>query len=351
MSVSNFVSDLMLWWPDELRKALGGRSSTTATKTDLIARIIRGGVELSPAPGAKAAFDPVLAAEPSDIGPTLKSAVPGRLGKPAVAVVIEPERYLKRRLSAIRLPRSRQIAMARLDLQSATPFNLADSFLLLPAYDSQITDSSYYTVRKSVLGPVIAALEAAGCSIASVSVADAGRALPADRLSLADIVGRTVGAGIARKALAIGTAVAAAGLIAVVGAAHWRYATAAAEIDARIEAADAQVRNLRKLLTDRDAKIAQIGAVRDEKKGTVPFVAIIEEMSRAIPDTTWLTEISVTGDMVRFAGFAESAAALIPILESSPLFSAPTFMEPVVRVVNQEGERFSIAMQIENVDG
>jgi general secretion pathway protein L len=332
MSVSNFVSDLMLWWPDELRKALGGRSSTTETKTDLIARIIRGGVELSPAPGAKAAFDPVLAAEPSDIGPTLKSAVPGRLGKPAVAVVIEPERYLKRRLSAIRLPRSRQIAMARLDLQSATPFNLADSFLLLPAYDSQITDSSYYTVRKSVLGPVIAALEAAGCSIASVSVADAGRALPADRLSLADIVGRTVGAGIARKALAIGTAVAAAGLIAVVGAAHWRYATAAAEIDAKIEA-------------------AEIGAVRDEKKGTVPFVAIIEEMSRAIPDTTWLTEISVTGDMVRFAGFAESAAALIPILESSPLFSAPTFMEPVVRVVNQEGERFSIAMQIENVDG
>jgi hypothetical protein len=33
------------------------------------------------------------------------------------------------------------------------------------------------------------------------------------------------------------------------------------------------------------------------------------------------------------------------------MFSAPTFMEPVVRAVNQEGERFSIAMKIESGDG
>jgi general secretion pathway protein L len=351
MSIANFVSDLMLWWPDELRNALGGRFRAKAARPDVTVRINRGGAEIAPAAGARSVFDPVVVSEPSQIGATLRSVLPGRQGKPAIAVLIEPERYLKRRLSAIRLPRSRLIAMARLDLQSATPFNLSDFFLIVPAYDDQIPDSSYYTVRKSVLGPVVAGLEAAGYAVGSVSVVDAGRALPADKPSLAEITGLAGGANVARRSLTIGMAAAAAGLVAVVGAAHWRYASAGAEIDTQIAAADAQVRSLRKLLTDRDAKIAQIGMVRDEKKGTVPFVAIIEEMSRAIPDTTWLTEISVTGDMVRFAGFAQSAAALIPILESSPLFSAPTFVEPVVRVVNQEGERFSIAMQVEDFDG
>ena len=348
MSIANFVADLMLWWPDELRNALGARFRASTAKPDVTVRVMRGGVEIAPGAEAKNTFAPVIVAEPSQIGSTLRSLSPGR---PVVAVIVEPERYLKRRLSAVRLPRSRLIAMAQLDLQSATPFNLADFFLIVPAYDDRIPDSSYYTVRKSVLGPVVEGLKAGGYAINSLSVADAGRVLPVDRPSFAEIAGRSMAAGIARKSMTIGMATAAAGVIAVVGAAHWRYATAGAEIDRKIEVADAQVRSLRKLLTDRDAKIAQIGVVRDEKKGTVPFVSILEEMSRAIPDTTWLTEVSVTGDMVRFAGFAESAAALIPILESSPLFSAPTFMEPVVRVVNQEGERFSIAMQVEDVDG
>jgi general secretion pathway protein L len=351
MSIANFVSDLMLWWPTELRNALGERFRAATAQPDVTIRIIRGGVEIAPGAKAKSVFSPITVSEPSEIGPTLKSLLPARQGKPVIAVLVEPERYLKRRLSAIRLPRSRQIAMASLDLQSATPFSLSDFFLVLPAYGEQIQDSSYYTVRKSVLGPVVAGLEAAGYAVSSVAVVDAGRPLPADKPSFDEIVGRAGGAGLARRSLTIGMVTAAAGLIAVVGAAHWRYASASAEIDTKIAAADAQVRNLRKLLTDRDAKIAQIGAVRDEKKGTVPFVSIIEEMSRTIPDSTWLTEVSVTGDMVRFAGFAQSAAALIPMLESSPLFSAPTFMEPVVRVVNQDGERFSIAMQVEDVDG
>ncbi len=53
-----------------------------------------------------------------------------------------------------------------------------------------------------------------------------------------------------------------------------------------------------------------------------------------------------------FSGFfSASAAALIPLLEDSKMFRAPTFRAPVVRVANQSGERFTIGMEVEAADG
>lgn len=344
MALANFLSDLMSWWPDELGRAFGPRFRSQAPAAGATVRLVRAGAEISVGGGEAS-----LASEPSQIVPLLDELAGGR--RPAVGIVIEPERYLKRNLAAIRLPRGRKMAMAQLDLQSATPFNPDDFFVLMTRFDERVGDSSYYTVRKSALVPVVEGLRAGGSRVASISFSDAGELYPADAASLREVLGTSAATRLGERAVSIGLAAAAAGLVALVGAAHWRYSVAGAEVAEQVEAAESEVRELRAVLAARDAKIAQIGVVRDEKKDTVPVVRVIEEMSRAIPDNTWLTEISVSGDMVRFAGFSASAAALIPILESSPLFSAPTFMEPVVRVVNQEGERFSIAMKIENGDG
>lgn len=346
MSLANFLSDLMTWWPDELSKAFGPRVRPQAPVVEATVRLVRSGAEVSVSGG-----EPHLAAEPSQIVPLLQTLTGGRRRKAAVGIVIEPERYLKRPLAAIRLPRSRMTAMALLDLQSATPFNPSDFFVLATRFDDRIRDSSYYTVRKSALVPVVEGLRAGGWRVATISLSDAGEHYPLDAVSLRDVLGASAATRLSERTVSIGLATAAAGLVALFGAAHWRYSVAGAQVAAQLETAEGQVRELRAVLAARDAKIAQIGAVRDEKKGTVPVVRIVEEMSRAIPDHTWLTEISVSGDMVRFAGFSASAASLIPILESSPMFSAPTFLEPVVRVVNQEGERFSIAMKVENGDG
>ncbi len=346
MALANLVSDWMAWWPAELRQALRLRSPDNGVAPQFTLRLGRAGAQIS-AGGAEAR----LASEPSQIAAVLDAIAPRRKRKADVAIVIEPDRYLKRRLAAIRLPRSRKAAMAALDLQSATPFDPEAFFILDTRLDDAVTDSSYFTVRRSVLNPVVEALRAAGCTVSAISVEDEGAIRGLDRPSLRAVLGTSAATRFAERAGAVGLATAAAGLVALFAAAQWRYAEAGAQVGSQIEAAEIQVRELRAVLAARDAKIAQIGAVRDEKKTTVPFVRIVEEMSRAIPDNTWLTEISVSGDMVRFSGFSASAAALIPLLESSPLFSAPTFMEPVVRVVNQEGERFSIAMKVESGDG
>jgi len=345
MALAVFLSDGMNWWSGELARAFGSRRSRDRAGAAVIVRLSRAGAAIS-LEGAAAR----LAADPAEIVPFLDQAF-GRRSKPAVAILVSPERYLKRRLAAIRLRRSRFAAMSLLDLQSSTPFDPEDFFVLAPAFDERATDSSYYTVRKSALAPVVEALKSGRYPVASIAMEEAEGPVAIDDEGLRTVLGRSAAARGGERLLRIGFAAAAVGLVALFGAAHWRYATAAGAVAAEVETAENQVRALRAVLAARDAKIAQIGAVRDEKKSRVPVVSIVEEMSRAIPDNTWLTELSVSGDMVRFSGFSSSAAALIPILEASPLFSAPTFMEPVVRAVDQEGERFSIAMKIENVDG
>jgi general secretion pathway protein L len=346
MALADSVSDVMNWWPDELARVFGPRFARRRSAAAATLRLARAGTEIS-----LDGFEPQIATDPTQIVPYLEEARVRRKSSRSVAIVVLPERHLKRGLAAIRLPRSRLSAMALLDLQSSTPFDPKDFFILLPAFDERVVDSSYYTVRRSALAPVVAALKAGGYEVTSLAMQTEAGPVEIDRDGLREVLGESASARLGARVTRVGLATAAVGLVALFAAAHWRYATAADSVAVEVDLAERQVRQLRGILAERDDKIAQIGAVRDQKKSLVPFASVVEEMSRAIPDNTWLTELSVSGDMVRFAGFSASAAALIPVLEASPMFSAPTFMEPVVRAVNQEGERFSIAMKIESGDG
>lgn len=345
MALADFVSDVLNWWPAELARAFG-RGGRCEAASGAVLRLSRAGTEI-----AVEGFETQIATDPGQIVPYLDAALKGRRADPTVTILIATERHLKRRLAPIRLPRSRRNAMALMDLQASTPFDPAQFFIFTPAFDEGITDSSYYTVRKSILVPIVEALRTGRYQVRSIQVEDDAKLVAIDGDGLRAVQGRSAASRLGERATRIGLATAAAGLVAILVAGHWRYAVAADRVGAEVEAAEAQVRQLRAVLAARDAKIAQIGAVRDEKKSRIPMVSIVEEMARAVPDNTFLTELSVSGDMVRFAGVSSSAAALIPVLEASPLFSAPTFMEPVVRAIDQSGERFSIAMKLENGDG
>lgn len=333
---------------------VGSRAGAMPPAPDAVLHVGRDGVRIESGHGNEPAFAPVLVEDPADTGATLKRLLAERRGatgvRARVCVVLEKGRHLRRLLSTMRLPRSRIAAMARFDIESSMPFSIEDMVVIIPRYDGAAAESVYYAVKKSVLAPVLDGLRAEGFEAGFIGVADGGRVVAADAQSTAAVLSRRFAMPAGDRLLAAGAVAAALGLAVVIGAAHWRYAAASAGLDGRIAAAEREVADLRALIAARDARIARIAAVRQEKRAAVPLVSVLEEMSRVIPASTWLTEISVSGDRVSFTGFSRSAAALIPLLENAPLFSAPTFMEPVVRD-GREGERFSIAMQVEPADG
>jgi general secretion pathway protein L len=75
---------------------------------------------------------------------------------------------------------------------------------------------------------------------------------------------------------------------------------------------------------------------------------ILEELTRLIPDDSWLNELSYKADekKIRISGLTVSAAKLIPILEESPLFDAVKFSTVITTDRRSEKERFRIEMNL-----
>ncbi|MCX5904145.1 MAG: PilN domain-containing protein, partial [Proteobacteria bacterium] len=76
-----------------------------------------------------------------------------------------------------------------------------------------------------------------------------------------------------------------------------------------------------------DAEIKQI------KDADVSKLKILEELTRLIPDDSWLTDFEFNGDekKIILSGYSTSASKLIPILEDSKLFEKVKFTSPITK--------------------
>lgn len=75
-------------------------------------------------------------------------------------------------------------------------------------------------------------------------------------------------------------------------------------------------------------------------------VMVLESVSKALPDTTYVTELRVEGDKMQVVGLTNDAPSLIRLLEQSPQFSRATFFAPTTRDQNDSRERFHIEVHI-----
>jgi general secretion pathway protein L len=82
------------------------------------------------------------------------------------------------------------------------------------------------------------------------------------------------------------------------------------------------------------------------KQATPSSVMVLEAISRALPDTTYVTELRIEGDKVQVVGMTQNAPALIRLMEQSPQFTRATFFAPTTHAQNEPGERFHIEAHI-----
>ena len=72
---------------------------------------------------------------------------------------------------------------------------------------------------------------------------------------------------------------------------------------------------------------------------------VLKELSTRIPKTAWVTNLTFSGGEVKMDGRAEASSELIPLLESSPLFSEVAFISSITR--GQTGkEMFRIGFKV-----
>ncbi len=90
----------------------------------------------------------------------------------------------------------------------------------------------------------------------------------------------------------------------------------------------------------------------EEKRKTSSVLKILDELTRILPDSTWLFDLKINGGEIRIGGYSSAASQLIGLIDDSPLFQTPRFRASVTQDPRSGLERFnlSFALEEEGVD-
>lgn len=246
-------------------------------------------------------------------------------------------------------------AASRTTLARAVPFELerlspieADKLY----YDFSILDTGGRSkkqaelelriVKRSAVDSAIALARAAGLKVGAIRFPGDGReaswrAFPVDRGAWLRIKWRQWNV-FALFGLALVLAV------AVVFAAYMRGASAANALSDEVDSAASRAAIVHRINHEISDVRAQIEFPLAQKR--TPFLlAILAEVTRVLPDGTWLTEFQFDGGKVHIQGFAKSASDVVGEIDRSPLFANAQFMAPLQSAQNGN-ERFDLSFDV-----
>jgi len=143
-------------------------------------------------------------------------------------------------------------------------------------------------------------------------------------------------------ALAVLCCMLAASLAYVEWTRERQVASAVAERLARAKAAAQETEQLRK---QADALGVQTELLAREK--AKPLAAqVVNEITRLLPDGTWLFELEMHGAGIRIRGYSPAASQLIAVFDASPLFTHTRFEAPVTQGPGNGLERFDLSFDL-----
>ncbi len=96
-----------------------------------------------------------------------------------------------------------------------------------------------------------------------------------------------------------------------------------------------------------DTEIQKKAAVLEAQKNHDALtLEALRELTEILPDTTWINDFYVHGDVVEISGTTDSATALVPLIEQSPVFKEVALASGITR--NQQGkELFRLRAKLE----
>jgi general secretion pathway protein L len=236
-----------------------------------------------------------------------------------------------------------------LDMERTTPFRSSDvltAFYVIPdaATPRGKRAVRHLVIKRKTIAPLLEEMGDLGIEPAFADCWDEARrgGLPVDFLAAMQPEAEQGGAGW-KRTMAVVAILLAASAVAIPIA---RHRSALDTLEARTETARAEAASVRLAVEASQTAASQIEAMERRLRGRLPVARIVEELTVIMPDSAWVSDLRIEDNMVEFTGFAKSAAALIPLLEASPLFAEAGLTSPVVLDGAEDKERFSVRLRL-----
>jgi general secretion pathway protein L len=125
---------------------------------------------------------------------------------------------------------------------------------------------------------------------------------------------------------------------------YFRSAATLSQLTSGIDTAGARATAVERLKGELRTLSADESFLASEKRKPL-FVSTLAELSRVLPDDTWISHMQMTGDRLRVQGYSRSASHLIAQIAASHRFANPRFEAPLTSDVGNS-QRFDLSLQV-----
>jgi len=117
-------------------------------------------------------------------------------------------------------------------------------------------------------------------------------------------------------------------------------------LEAEVQVAAAAAREGNQLRRDLEKMAEASRFLVEKKRADIMAVQLVDEISRILPDHTWVSRLDISSAELQIQGQSEASSSLIAIVESSPYFENASFRSPVVQVAGTNADRFHLSANI-----
>ncbi|MFO7839165.1 MAG: pilus assembly protein PilM [Desulfosalsimonadaceae bacterium] len=115
-------------------------------------------------------------------------------------------------------------------------------------------------------------------------------------------------------------------------------------LDQELSRLRAEAREIEQIRSDIDRLQSRIHRLESLRPGNAYVVNVLMELTRRIPDSAWVRVLNISGNEVTVHGTAESASALVPVLDDAPMFHGVEFLSSI-RKTRQNKELYRIGFK------
>jgi general secretion pathway protein L len=117
-------------------------------------------------------------------------------------------------------------------------------------------------------------------------------------------------------------------------------------LEEQVQAAAAEAREGNQVRRELESMADASRFLFEKKRSEILSVTLVDEISRILPDHTWVTRLDISATEMQVQGQSTDSSSLISLIEASPLFENVTFRSPVVQVAGTDADRFHLSADI-----
>jgi len=260
-----------------------------------------------------------------------------------IEIVVPAAAILERRLDVLPAQSSPYVdKVVQHQVEALFPWR-ADDILHSTIIDKRADGALDVSVRATARSAITAALGVAeACGAGTIVVVEDGKDGDEAATGILAATGsqeqhRQANARLIARYAALALLAFAACFVGWTAYAYWSLSSDVAALDQEMDG--------RRAIIQRLAEASSTGHSRglDAKKKLAPVaVVVLDELSGILPNTTYLTDLSLDAGHLRISGISANAAELVPLLEGSGYFKNATFYAPTTRMAGRAADHFSI---------